>query len=477
MYKNLLFLFACFFTITAVGQTTVNRKIALRYDKYANNAWQGQDSLVFQYNAFGKEWTRLSRRISAATTWDNFYRTTSTFDGTGNEVTYYRENWINGSWLNSTKYIYTYNSNNQKTDILYQTWNPGANAWGNTGRIVNTYNGNNLLTKLETFSWNGSSWLPTTRQDLGYNGANQLVLKENYTIVNSNYQGTFKYEYQYAFGEVSKLVESRFDASNAGWYGYKQTVNLINGSATPPNLAQSTISYNDTAGNNWYFDVRSFYTYNTNLLSTVASQVYDTASSVWKNSALLTNTYNANNQLSEARDQVYNSTTANYDNNKRREYTYNGSNLNNKITHSVGAGPAGWAESARDLYSYNNNDSLIHSLNENYVSNTYQPNEQYLFYFTDVPVGLTDVNNLFTEATLYPNPATETINIKTDEKINGAFVASIYTLDGKKRWSQMNSSVSSALQFTIADLAVGNYILQISEVASGKVQQFKFTKS
>jgi hypothetical protein len=85
-------------------------------------------------------------------------------------------------------------------------------------------------------------------------------------------------------------------------------------------------------------------------------------------------------------------------------------------------------------------------------------------------------SNLFSDAVLFPNPASQEINIKTDQLINGAFQTTIYNTLGRKVWSQINTRSNDALRFDISSLPNGHFILQIAELSSGKVQHFKLTK-
>jgi hypothetical protein len=273
---------------------------------------------------------------------------------------------------------------------------------------------------------------------------------------------------------ISNITESTYLGSN--WVLHKQTINLINGSVTPPRLAQVTQYYRDTANVVWDFSSRSVYNYTNNLLSDIQTSNYDTVTNVWRNAGLVSYSYNANNQLTEEVKQVYNLNSSNFENDQRKLLTYNATNLNDKTTFYDNAGPAAWIESGRDNFYYNSNDSLIHLLNEEYIGSSFVPNYQYFYHYADVPVGIHEVNNLFTNATLYPNPCSNVLTIDTKDEIPKTVQAVIYSLNGKKVWSQISTTPDHKLLFDVASLPNGNFVLQLSDLKSSKRHHFKFTK-
>ncbi len=475
--KKIYLLLLCFITIQAFCQTTVHRKIGQRWDKFANNVWEGQDSIVFNYNAFGQESDRFAEKGQSNNTWLFHFRITSTYDAQQNVTSVTRENWTSTGWVNLTKYTYAYNSSNAQTETLYQVWNTTSNAWRNNGRIVNTYNSNQDKTLIETFGWDGTAWQPTSRQNLSYDASNALVNHEFYNYNNGNFDKLERRQYQYAFGFVSSFIYSIPDSSGNNWELNSRTISLINGSATPPRISSSTVQSRDLDNNQWVDSLKTTYSYNTNnLLAMTESERYNPATSIWNSVNLNTYSYNTNNLLSEEKNQTYSQSSSSYQNTLRKVLSYNGNNLNEETTYYGNDGNNGWVETERDQMSYNTNDSLIYRLNETYQSNTFVSNEQYFYHYADIPVGLTDYNNLFSQALLYPNPGTEFIAVDTKERINGAYLGNIYSVEGKKVWSQSNSSHIGQIQYDISSLPFGNYVLQIVELSSGKTQHFKFSK-
>ncbi len=470
MRKLLLVALTVFVTIQLSGQTTVNRKIAQRADEYIANAWQGKDSIIFQYNAFGHETFRFATEFQN-TNWINNFRYTSTYDAQGNLTLRTYQYWINNTWQNGNQYSCTYNANQQVLETLYQTWSVGTNSWTNAGRIVQTYNAAGLLTKLENFVWNGS-WQPGSRQDYTYNSSNKLIVKEAYNYINNAWEGVLRQQFLYAFGFVSQITESVWD--NGNWILSTQNVRLINGSATPARLEQETTFYRDASNQNWVFNQRVKYNYTNNLLTAIESEKYDSTAQAWYNLSLRSNTYNGNAQLIEEILQQYNPATNFYENDARRVLTYNGNNLNDQITYYDNAGANSWVETKREQLSYNQQDSLIYRLSENYVSNTFVPSEQFFFYYQDIPVGLTNYEHV-DFVTLYPNPAVDKISLTLPEKME-AFALSIYNLEGKRLWQRVQTSNTNDATIDIASLSSGHYILQLTNLQSGNVRHFKLTK-
>lgn len=467
---SILFLLVGFVTI---AQTTVNRKIAQRYDEYSNSAWQGQDSVVFDYNAYGLESNRLSMQGQSNNAWTNFVRITTDYDGNGNLSKRFTELWQNGTWNNTTLYNYSYNASNSQTEVLYQTWNSGTNSWTNSGRILKSYNANQDLVKREAFSWNGS-WQPTTKQDYVYTSANVLLTKYTYVYQNSAWQRLEKLDYQFAFGFTSN-VEKSVDDLQGGWRPESRELSTINGSAIPPRIASTRFQQRDTANGVWLDSLRTIYSYSGNLLTQELKDKYNPFTTAWTDIYRYQYIYNGNNLLEEEIYFSTNSSTIGLQPDTRKVFTYNG-NLNDRITFYESAGPSTWSETGRESFSYNGNDSLTYRLVEDYLSAAYVPSKQYFYYYDNIAVGLNDINNLFTNSTLYPNPSDDFIKIKTNESISGAFRATIFSFEGKKVWSQMSNKSTADLEFNISSLTKGQYIFQLTELSSGRSSQFKFQK-
>lgn len=468
-------LFCVFLLMTGhivTAQNTVNRKIAQRYDEYANGGWEGKDSAVFGYNAFGYESNRLLIQGQGATSWNNFLRSTSGYDASGNLSSRQTEIWTNGAWTNSTLYNYTYNASNELLTILYQTWN---NGWNNSGRIVNSYNANQSLVKREAFSWNGS-WLPTIKDDFTYNAFNELLNKFGYLFQNGVWQKRERLAYQFAFGFVSNLERS-VDDGQGGWLPKSRTLSAINGSAIPARIVSEREQSRDTTNNVWLDSLRTIYSYSANLLSQKIKDKYNASTTSWTDIYRYQYGYNTNNLLNE---EIYYSTNSNASGlqpDSRKTITYNTNNLIDEIKLYKPAGPTTWSDNGRELFTYNVNDSLTYKRVEEYFNNAYAPSKQYFYYYDNVSVGLSNINNLFKQATLFPNPTSDVINIETTEKISGAMQATIFSYTGKTVWSQLSNKPDQSLNFNIESLPVGQYILQVTELSSGRASKFKFQKN
>ena len=474
MKKYVLAISALIIGIGLNAQSTLNRKIGSRHDIYNNSSWAGKDSAVFAYNAFGYEAQRITLKGQGASTWDNFLKITSDYDASGNLVGRTTENWNNGSWNFSNKYSYTYNSNNLQTEVLYQVWNTGTNWWSNSGRILYAYNANQDPSKTETFAWNGN-WIPTTKKDYFYNLSNVLTHTENFIYQNNAWQPLERLNYQFAFGFVSSLEKMVDDGIN-GWTPVNRTLTAVNGSAVPPRISTVQLQNRDTANAVWVDSFRTTYSYFNNNLTQLFRDEYDSTTAQWTDISKNDYVYNSNNQLETDfySDNSASSSTLTYV--SKKEYTYNANNLNDRITEFNYVGNSNWIETGRDNYAYNANDSLIYNLREEFVSNAFVPNKRYFYYYDNVSVGVNEQENLLGRATLYPNPAAHSLSIEFEQKIEGACLATIFSLEGKRIRTQLSSMLSSQLQIDISNLAKANYILQIKELNTGRSSQFKFSK-
>lgn len=467
-------LFFALYSLSLAAQTTVNRKIAQRWDEHNGSVWAGKDSVVYTYNSNGDEQERFIQNTPTnINQWSSFFRYTSTYDGQQNLKTRTAQQWVNNAWKNITKYTYDYNGSNLQTEVIYQTSN-SSNTWVNTGRIENSYNGS-LQTQSISYSWLSNSWEPQSKQDFLYNATNELTQHIFYTMVNSTWEGQERRQYQYAFGQVSSLIISVND-NNGNWLLTTRTLNAINGSVTPPRIVSSALQKRDLVNSAWADSLKSTYLYTNNLLTSLEKEKYNPTLSIWNGLSLSNYAYGANNLLEDEKNFVTNGVSTVWMNSSRRILTYNNNNLNDKIVHYVNDNNNGWAISGQDTYAYNSNDSLVYRLNEAYTNSNFEPRNQYFYYYQNVVVGLSDVNNLFESASLFPNPSTGKIKIKTNETISGMHEASVFTVSGQKVWSQLNTQPIQDCLFDLEALPNGHYIFQISASATGQTQQFKFVK-
>ncbi len=106
----------------------------------------------------------------------------------------------------------------------------------------------------------------------------------------------------------------------------------------------------------------------------------------------------------------------------------------------------------------------------------------FLSKFTDCGIALgyqeiTTINSPYQLVSLYPNPATDNINIEIKSKINQEIEIGVYTVEGKKITSRQSQVIkgNNKISNDITSLSKGNYLFVLTDNAGNKISRL-FTK-
>ncbi len=177
------------------GSGNITDEVTL-YWNTATSAWVSSYQYLYTYNSNNKMLTEIDQSWdTSSAAWVNQYKYTYTYDISNNYVVnevFAQWNSGTSAWDNGTMNIYTYDgSNDRLTDLVQnwsgsawvnyslatyssfvaqnpqleidQTWNSGTSAFVNTTKYTNTYNSFNQLTESVSQTWNiGGFWQYTT---------------------------------------------------------------------------------------------------------------------------------------------------------------------------------------------------------------------------------------------------------------------------------------------------------------------------
>ncbi len=171
-----------------------------------SNALLNHFHYAYTLNAQGNILQLLKQDWDASIHWYNDYRTTYTYDASGQHVTGYSgEQWnINtAAWFNVYKSQRTLNSAGNPTTELYQMWNTTTSAYVPNERITYTYDaaGNNTLVTHESWNATTSAYQNATQNVYTYNSNNQLTSSINLywsgtAFANGSSTARFNYYYE-----------------------------------------------------------------------------------------------------------------------------------------------------------------------------------------------------------------------------------------------------------------------------------------
>lgn len=466
--------FLLIFFICAIAhlkaQVTVYKKIAQRRDDYVANTWKGKDSFLFTYNNDTFQTSITALQCNANNVWDNWYRYTYTINAFGKVATQLRENWSAGNWVNNTLYTYTYDVDSNNTEILYSVWNGGT--WNPTGKIE--YTNFNLYGKYQNefvSVMSGGAWTYQTWKKFTY--VNNQTLKEdeekyNWSIPASNWEKWEKYFYTYTQNEIGTITRYLPDTA-AVWVPKDKY--LYNYNLVPFHILEYVAQKYDSINLTWKNISRLTYNYTANnLLDKTQNEIY--ANNVWNPTNRAQYLYNANDEKIEYFTELFN--LGNWDKNTRSTYAYNNSLLSEE-NQFVGVANA-WQQNTRLSYSYDVNQNKIYEKNESCSGGAFTPLSQTFYYYNAFTVDVHDKIKEFSKLFLFPNPASQVLNLQFVAEKSTQIQVNILDIYGKTNLiiSQPVFAHQNLLQIPCSSLSEGFYFAQIIDLQSGHQQVEKF---
>jgi len=260
-----------------------------------------RDTLIAQYM-----WN------SGTSEWDISTKNQLTHDSRGNITSSTIAAVYGGFSIGTSKYVASYDANNNQTEYITYTWNFITSSWVASTKTESTYtNGKEMLDRDYTWVSATSSWKLNGKTDYSYDGNGYLILVINSTLNNSTNlldndekfvfsndaagRDTLSTEYKWnssttswdlkgkmvmTFGtnEVpTSIVSYQWNSSTSLWEGVFKAVYSFDASA---NLTSFIIYMWDENSPTWVGYVKSDYLYNTNGNKTVDTS-YTWSSNAW----------------------------------------------------------------------------------------------------------------------------------------------------------------------------------------------------
>jgi hypothetical protein len=209
-------------------------------------------------------------------------------------------------------------------------------------------------------------------------------------------------------------------------------------------------------GSSWQNSYQSSYTNDDNGNKTqVITQQWD-GISAWNNYTRSTFTYNLSNKvLTEVYD---NWSSGSWVPNAKEISSYDGSGyLINYLDQNWDG--VSWNDSYRSVYSNNPDGTRSQTTDQSWDGNKWN-NSQRVTYTYDTATGFSELSSDEADFTVYPNPASDFIRIKTDKSINGS---DYYFADQSGKTILKGKINSESNSIDITSLANGIYFLHIGE--------------
>jgi hypothetical protein len=316
-------------------------------------------------------------------------------------------------------------------------------------------------------------------------GSPEISWYKIWSPVKSRFSGGKRVDYEYS--ETGQLVQENiqlFDTLGGSWRNGQIASYLYNAEGL---VQQKLLKTWDTAGF-WRDSLRVGYLYNNDKLLTQTVHEIINQAQQWENYWKWEYNYNTNDKIREEFQYSWDSVA--WENKNYTVYSYENSLLIQTLRMVWDENELVWVNKNRTSYTYNSNGQRTEVLGEYYdqysmiwfrsytYSYTYDENgnrTEFIYRIWDEPNGewinfykessywsefeLFAINeNTWLNARIYPNPASNEVQIQVDETIKSG-TCSLMALDGKMIFKTQFSG--NTLWFSTGFLQPGNYIVII----------------
>jgi hypothetical protein len=193
---------------------------------------------TYTYNGQGLEVMSLGESwMSQTSVWQPNYSVERNYDANGNMILYLWRVWNQNALENSSRSTFTFSSNKNITQEIYESWSTSLNSWQNSSLANYSYDifGNLLTGTLQ--AWNGSAWVKDARFAATYaNNLMSTAVLEAWDPVAGIWVKDQKYSFTYdASGNNLEELDQWWDKQLNAWvndYRYKSTYDGNNNQAS-----------------------------------------------------------------------------------------------------------------------------------------------------------------------------------------------------------------------------------------------------
>ena len=184
------------------GFLQIDYLIVSKWDPVTNN-WVNNTRQVYQFDEFNRVLGIVTLNIN---TNDPISRVSYAYDENGSMIEELFQNWINGEWINSIRYLMEYDNYARRTSLTIYIWN--NNKWDYSSRQINyIYNEANLLISYDNDLWSGTEWYTAYYDNFTYDLAGNLIYR-----IRKNITGDQAFQIYYNYNDdnmrTQMLVQS-----------------------------------------------------------------------------------------------------------------------------------------------------------------------------------------------------------------------------------------------------------------------------
>jgi hypothetical protein len=334
------------------------------------------------------------------------------------------ESWTSGSWVKAFQTNYTYDGSGNILSSVNQTWDVPSLSWKDFSRSNYTNNPDGTANVVINQTWSGTTWIDASRTTYTYTASKKIQTSITENWMGAIWMNLLKQINTYdGSGYLIKNESQTWDMISSSWKNNLQT-NYTNNPNGTVNLEISQT----WSGSAWENTDRTTYTYNGSLK--VLTAVTDKWSSgSWKSFSMETNTYDGSGYILTELSQLWDTGPATWKNDSRSNYTNNPNGTASQVIMQTWDGISAWNNTQRLTFTYSS------------------------------PTG---INETVREAgfTIYPNPASNMITIKT----GNTFPGNSYSITDQAGKLILKGKLTDGItSVDISKLNNGMYFLNIGE--------------
>ena len=228
-----------------------------------SGAWVLDANARYTYDAQGNQ-TSFTR--SFVSSWQHLAKDSMLFNAQGDkifEASYSlmapQTNWEINYGI---RYIYTYNSAGNPTELLQEEWNIQTNTWGPRYKFSTSYNANNFPTEEISYTWINNGWQPVLKNIYGYavpTNPPTSITRETYNNGQWGVLARFKNLSWHNFSKNQFLGYESELWTGTAWVNYKKEITIYGTTGTTETIEQ------DWNGQTWVNTSRNTRTYDFNM--------------------------------------------------------------------------------------------------------------------------------------------------------------------------------------------------------------------
>ena len=196
-----------------------------------SNSWYGRYKEEYNYDSTGREIMCAEYEWSSnLNNWVGNHKREYTYDA-DYQILSIAYVWSNNEWTGSTKTVYEYNTNGEKTLEVFYNWSIDSNNWiGNTKRIY-AYEIGQRTYEYYNWSTNTNSWVGQEKTVYEYDtsGRQNLSITYAWSLQDNDWQESQKSELEYD-SNGRKILDNKYswDINKNEWFAYEKSSYVYN---------------------------------------------------------------------------------------------------------------------------------------------------------------------------------------------------------------------------------------------------------